>query len=529
MNKITVFWIEDNPIQTNEEEINGKKYPKFLHTDCFTYCIFQHPKQVDEYLSMISKLNGNTSSLAKKCQGALPDIVVFDYKLSEAFKNNTNALSYTDDDHYAYLISKSASHKLKETFDNLFKTQELFLDTNDVRSGLYMADKFKSELKAEKMLPDDEFGLYCGIAIIREFKEYITVGVPATINKADKTTMSYNSLFYEWLNSYDLKGAIERPIPAEKDKIKDWTYILNFSAELLRKRIETQIGLSKITINLPQLMKCAETIPKTLEQRIFTFESIYGERHLPLDGLFIDVDIENRDQAILEWIKGKDEQYPGLLGILASATKIDVPEINNAKLKYKEIYDTYKEKFLERILLSDFSKREMENILGNYKELFDKLKLKYSIAENGEIHEDHLCSIERLFNNKELKESQKKQQEFRLTVLMLMTKLWIDHQFGNADNSEISLTKEDYYYVLNPIVNAPGSVSNPLTLLMHSDIPGSTFMDSFQKFLKRSYANIPESDWSNFKSWIKPGEQIFLKAFFQSDLYDLKKLPDWLS
>jgi hypothetical protein len=528
MNKITVFWIEDNPIQTNEEEINGKKYPKFLHADFFAYCIFQHPKQVDEYLSMISKLNGNTSLLAEKCQGALADIVVFDYKLSEAFKNNTNALSYTDDEHYAYLISKSASHKLKKTFDSLFKTQKLFLDTNDVRNGLYMADKFKTEIRAEKMLPDDEFGLYCGIAIIREFKEYITVGVPATINKADKTTMSNNSLFYEWLNSYDLKGAIERPIPT-MEKVKDWSEILNFSADLLRKRIETQIGLSKITINLPQLMKYAESLPETLEKRIFTFESTYGERHLPLDGLFIDVAIEKRDKAILEWIKGKDEQFPGLLGILATATKIDVPEINNAKLKYKEIYDTYKEKFLERILLSDFSKRETEGLLGNYKELLDKLKLKYSIEANGEIHEDHLCSIELLFNNKELKKSQNKQQELRLTILMLATRLWIDHQIGNTGNSEISLSKEDYYYVLNPIVNAPGSVTNPLTLLMHSDIPGSTFMDSFQKFLKRSNANIPESDWSNFMVWIKPGEQIFLKAFFQSDLYELKKLPDWLS
>jgi len=532
MNKITVFWIEDNPIIDNCEEINGVKIPKLIHKDFFNYCLFQHPKEVEEYLTMICKLTDdeNTSHLADNCPIALPDIVVFDYKLSDNLNTrNSNALLYSNADHLNFIKNTSANLKIKEYFPKSFNSKVLFIERDDVLNGNYSGDEFAKELHASSLQDDDEFGLYCGIAILREFKDYVTCGIPATINKADKSTMKYNSLFYEWLNSYDLKGAIERPDKSSKS----WTEILNFSIKIYRKRIENQINSSKIIINLSQLMNYVEALPIDQEQRIFSFESVYGERHLPLDGLFIDmVDIEQRDHAIMEWIKGKDnfdDNKHNLLGILSTTTSIHVPEINNAKLKYKGIYDTYKGKFLERILLSDFSRRDKESLLGNYKELFDNLKLKYCIAENGEIHEDQLCSIERLFNNKELKESQKKQQELRLTVLMLATRLWIDHQIGNADNSEISLTKEDYYYVLNPIVNAPGSVSNPLTLLMHCDIPGSTFMDSFQKFLKRSCANIPESDWSHFKGWIKPGEQKVLKAFFQSELFNLKKLPDWLS
>ena len=95
-NKLTIFWIEDNPIQSNVERKNGKQYPKFLHEEFISYCLFQHPKQVEEYLSMLSVLNSKTHSLAEKCQYVIPDIIVFDYKMADAFKNNQHSLSYYD-------------------------------------------------------------------------------------------------------------------------------------------------------------------------------------------------------------------------------------------------------------------------------------------------------------------------------------------------------------------------------------------------------------------------------------------------
>ena len=113
---------------------------------------------------------------------------------------------------------------------------------------------------------------------------------------------------------------------------------------------------------------------------------------------------------------------------------------------------------------------------------------------------------------------------------MLVTRLWIDHQIGNADNPDISLTKEDYYYVLHPIENNH-KAQNKLLLMMHDKVntPESKYMEKFQTFLKNNKTAIPDSDWNNFKLWVKPGEQKILKAFFQSELFILKKLPDWLS
>ena len=301
MNRITIFWIEDNPIQNNVDIVKGKEYPKLFHENLFDYCIFQHPKQVEEYLSLMNALNGRVKFLAIKCQGALPDIIVFDYKLSEAFTNNNNALSYTDDDQYKFLKDTSASHKIKEVFPDI-TNEVLFLDRSDVRDGLYMGDKFKSEIKADKILQDDEFGLYCGITILREFKEHASVGVPATINKFEKSAMSYNSLFYEWVNSYDLKGAIERPVKI--DEVKNWSKILEFSTDLLRKRIVIQVESGKIQLDLQQLIDLnSGKFPAfdNHDERIFTFTSVYGTRHLPLDGLFIDTGLPERDEAIKNW------------------------------------------------------------------------------------------------------------------------------------------------------------------------------------------------------------------------------------
>jgi hypothetical protein len=553
MNKITVFWIEDNPIQNNKTKIDGKVYPKLIHSDLFTYCIFQHPKQVREYLSLIHKLNTESSTLAEKCKEALPDIVVFDYKLSEAFKTNTNALSYTDDDHYDFLKSKSASHKLKVDFNALRKKEKLFLDHSDVRNGLYSQDNFKAEIKAGEILSDDEFGLFCGISIVREFKEYIAVGVPATINKADKTTMSYNSIFYEWINSYDLKGAIERP--AKPDEMKDWAKILDFSADLLRKRILAQMQLGKITVNLPQLLAWVTDKPSEKEEieqekRLFTFESIYGVRHLPLDGLFIDEDVSVRDNAIKTWIKS-----------ILSTYQRNISTIDSAINKYSDIYSIFQKYFTDRILLSYFSKKEQDildltsKIKGSsneeeckrleaeidnltnfftknnneYQEEYNRLKEEFEVVDGEITNTSRLCSVQQVYSS--FTGNNKKDfptQEARLLVLLLVTRLWIDYQITNEEKPLYTLDTEDFYNVLNPVVN---NNYTGLVLHMHSregELSLSYYMETFQKYLKnKKYFGInTKSVWSFV--WIDDGEKLILKSFFQKELAGLSNKPEWL-
>lgn len=493
MSKITVFWIEDNPIIKNEETIDGLKYPKFLHTENFNYFLFQHPKQVDEFLSMISEAAASsvTAYLAEKCPSALPDIVVFDYKLFDAFSRNNNALQYANESHYAFLKEKSASHRLKETFDYLFKTKILFLDTEDVKNGRYMGDKFKAEFKADNIQADDEFGLYCGITTIREFKEYITIGVPATINKVDKTTMSYNSLFYEWINSYDLKGAIERP--AKEEEMKDWSKILDFSAVLLRKRIETKIQIGKATPDYSQLNALAES--KIPNERIFSFETIYGKRDLPLDGLFIDVtDIAEQNTKIAEWAKGILNKLPISNAIIKKADETT-----------KTLWKAYIDFFEDRIVLSDYTIRS-SSLNKVEQERLKGAKEKLGVNSDNLIEQE--CSIQKLL---EKEKGNDKKSIIRLTFLMSTTKAAIklekQSRESKFDAKYYALTDEEYVNLLFPKVN----FKTPLLLSMNLEKDKSGHIEAQTTWLvnnlRSTESKVTLSTLFQIGEWILKGER----------------------
>ena len=509
MNKITVFWIEDNPIIKNEETITGLKYPKFLHTENFNYFLFQHPKQVDEFLSMISEAaaSGASTHLAEKCPSALPDIVVFDYKLFDAFSRNNNALQYANENHYAFLKEKSASHRLQETFDNLFKAKTLFLDTEDVKNGRYMGDKFKTEFKADTIQADDEFGLYCGITLIREFKEYITVGVPATINKVDKTTMSYNSLFYEWVNSYDLKGAIERP--AKEEEMKDWAKILEFSANLLRTRIATQIQTGKATPDYSQLNALAEgNIP---DERIFSFETIYGKRDLPLDGLFIDVtDKTEQNKKITEWTNGILNKLP-----LTNAV------IKKSKETATTLWNTYLNEFEDRIVLSDYSSRN-GSLKTTETAYLEEVKTRLGVnPQTGLIVNE--CSI------KTLLQSEKDKNVKRLTFLVVVTNATIELEKqrveSNFNEKYAAFTTYEYVNILFPKVNFKSSV-----LLSMNVTDKDKQTETERKWLSDNLTidkenKVTVGDIFQIEKWILKGEKEILKSLFYKDS---KYFPQWL-
>lgn len=513
MNEITIFWIEDNPIQTNNDEINGKEYPKFLHKNFFSYCIFQHPKQVEEYLSMVNKLNGTTASLAEECHRALPDIIVFDYQLAQAISGSNAGLKYTDNDHYEYLKSTSASHQLKKTFNDLFEKETLFLDTDDVRNELYKADKFKAEINAEEILSDDEFGLYCGISIVREFKEYITVGVPATINKVDKKrTMSYNSLFYEWINSYDLKGAIERP--AKREEMKDWSKILEFSANLLRTRIATQIQTGKATPDYSQLNALAEgNIP---DERIFSFETIYGKRDLPLDGLFIDItDKTEQNTKITEWTNGILNKLP--------LTNTVIKKSNETATT---LWNTYLNEFEDRIVLSDYSSRK-ERLNAAETAYLKEVKTRLVVNPTTGLIADER-SIQTLLNKED-------SSIIRLTTLITISQAAIELEKQRVESGFNEkyppLTADEYFNILYPKANLGTKKSQTILLPMNfsSTEEKDSAMDSAKKWLMRGLATddckVKQGDVFQFESWILKGEKEILKSLFYKDS---KYFPQWL-
>jgi hypothetical protein len=512
-NKLTVFWIEDNPIQSNVERKGNKQYPKFLHEEFITYCLFQHPKQVEEYLSMICALKSTTYALAEKCQNALPDIIAFDYKMADAFDNNQHALSYYDKDHSAYLQSKSASHKLKETFEKQFESQTLFLDRDDVKGLEYGGDEFKEEFKAEEIQLDDEFGLYCGITIVREFKEYITVGVPATINKADKTgTMSYNSLFYEWINSYDLKGAIDRP--ANVNEMKDWSKILDFSAKLLRKRIETQIQTSKATPDYSQLNTLAEG--KIPNERIFSFETIYGKRDLPLDGLFIDItDKAEQNTKIAEWANGILNKLPVTNAIIKKANETATT-----------LWNTYLNEFEDRIVLSDYSSR-LRSLNTTETAYLEEVKIRLDVnPKTGLIANE--CSIQTLLSKED-------SSIIRLTTIIAISKAAIELEKQRVESGFNEkyppLTADEYFNVLYPKANLGEKTAKTVLLPMNfSDkTEKDKAMDNSKKWLMRGLTKndciVKQGDIFQFEKWILKGEKEILKSLFYKDS---KYFPQWL-
>lgn len=583
--KLTVFWIEDNPIQSNVQRVNSKQYPKFLHEEFITYYLFQHPKQVEEYLSMINVLKNTTHSLAEQCQNALPDIVAFDYKMADAFNNNQDALSYYDNDHRTYLQSKSVSHKLKEIFEEQFKSQTLFLDREDVKNLEYGGDGFAKEIKASKIQLDDEFGLYCGIAIVREFKEYITVGVPATINKADKAgTMSYNSLFYEWINSYDLKGAIDRP--AKADEMKDWSKILSFSVDHLRKRIVSQIKTGKATPDYSQLNALAEgNIP---EERVFSFETIYGKRNLPIDGLFIDksevIESQSKEDFIqfvrqkkkaleeLNTKKGKLEnsintdkktmeektklkkQLKETLSLLSETQRkiehlenfskternleiwrfanvilselpFGIPVINRAIETATTLWETYVTEFEDRIVLSDYISRS--GLTSIEKTYLKEVKARLGVNATGLIASE--CSIQTLLSDEE------NNNTVRLTALIVVTRAAIELEKqrveSNFNEKYPPLMPDEYFNVLFPKANLGKAGSKTVRLPMNfsNKEEKDDAMDSAKKWLMRRLSalesQVKQADIFQFEKWILKGEKEILKSFFYKDS---SYYPYWL-
>lgn len=539
-NKLTIFWIEDNPIQSNVERKNGKQYPKFLHEEFISYYLFQHPKQVEEYLSMINVIKNTTPAWAEKCQNALPDIVVFDYKMADAFKNNQHALSYYDNDHNIYLQAKSVSRKIKDTFENQFKNQILFLDRNDVKEFEYGGDEFKKEIKASDIQLDDEFGLYCGIAIVREFKEYITVGVPATINKADKAgTMSYNSLFYEWINSYDLKGAIDRP--ANADEMKDWSKILNFSSNLLRKRIETQLQSNKITLNLAQLLAWTNQNPSDEEKeiitkRIFTFQTEYGVRHLPLDGLFIDEPTDKRDEAIKTWI-----------GTLLST--FQTKEYLSAKKVSKTLIDAYKGLMVEhRLRLSELAIKlcngetllqKEEDDLNNVKSEFDITDSDIEKIKKRDIKNINISSS-KIFDFRDLTKD-KSALEKRLVVLFTELRMYTAWQEFKKKNENSTYNQD----ILSLLSSGPTFVElraalypvakNPLILDYHREqlndksILNKNLFESWEKPIGEHLNKDAIYSKKEYPIGLTEGEKVLSRSFALEIGLEGDNFPEWLN
>lgn len=499
MHKINIFWIEDNPVQSNTFEVDGVKFPSFAITlgdkALFSFRLFQHPVEVYEYLLLVNELNerGLAARMGGECWAALPDVVVFDYKLSDNFSttNLRGGILYLDEASHKFLQEHSVSMELKKSFADEFAGRKLFIEREDVQEGNYNSDEFKDAINAKSVSNlDDEFGLYAGIAIIREFKDYITIGVPATLNKTDKSVISANSLFYEWLNTYDIKDAIERPDRGGKK----WDDILQFALPLLRRRIEKQVKTGKVTPSYDQLVALSRG---GSEEGVFSFHSAYGERHLPVAGLFID-----KSETAAEWAVKLLEQLPE-----------NNPDIHRAVGVSDELWGVFCEDFGKRIDLSDYTFRK-DNLTADEQAKFDQLKKEFC-GEAGVTIEVQR-SIQESFISK-----RSNQATVRLAVLHLVTRAAIEMNKLKkvAPHRELygELTPDENFNLLFPKV----TFGDHLLLPMHAGARKDGMIEARRVWLKRNILTDQDTkaktQWHEFESWITAGEKRLLKSIFFSD------------
>lgn len=568
MEKINIFWIEDNMLfgsaKGASDRIKDWK-EKLPDNNLFELTLFQNPIEIKEYLELKTSII-TTDDMLERCPHNVPDIVVFDYKLSDSFKaSNDNAFDY----HHNEFSSRRAS----ERFINSYNELSNFNQFSGVQSD---ADKIKSfardisKKEGEISNLDDEFGLFCGLSIIREFKDFITCGVPASVFKSERGVMNHNSAFYEWLNEYDLKDALDKDKRESKDLKNN---IIPFAVKLLRKRIITQIKNKSIIINLDSLQtnlnfyKDTNNISQIYNSSL-GFDSNYGYKELCFKALFNDCSLDqnlqsdkkteilneieneiifikkntkitNKDKELLlnelcnkksaiEFTTELQFEVWVFLNDILESLQIKNYELNNINEACSKLWNAYLNDFESRIELSDLYVRlkNKENLSTLELNILENHLSKFKVDHDDKIDKTEVVSIENFrFASNQLK----------LIVGILVTRFHIEMikritKFG-VRNIYSQPDEIDIYIILNPINNSSNgqNLIHPIHL-MGKDMPeqskkfGPTIIGDFGTKLSRKGMGESSSKFYQM-CWFENREKAIIKSFFSKDK---KYYPNWL-
>lgn len=564
--KINVLWIEDNPAidgltvaeLQNRDGVDFGGLPdtilvpaiefpvdseKFDYHKYFNLQLLQHPEEIREYISMCLEVEDKRGPKALgNVNHVVPDIVPFDYKLSPNIKINivskeTGSIKYTPitrklREYY------NPNYKLLYAFkDSLFEGKTLELDKVDEYDNADFIRKInrllERNLEREKKdsinLQEDDMGLYAGVSITRQFRNHITVGLPVTANKDNIEILTAHAKYFEWLNEYDLGSMFRR----SKKGSKKWSDIISEAVQQLRERIKVQVEAGKIQLDLTQMIKLSSgDFPKfgKDEERIFTFTSIYGTRHLPLDGLFIEKDAgEDRDSAIRIWANELIEILVEKAGEKGTELKFYAQALEGvntlwsaigsqrAKLRFELSYLTHRKKetelteeetsqlsFLRAFFLIKETKKgdtirnscefrdfkSFSIITKRFIVFFAVVKLWHLYSLFITAYEDVFKEIDDTFTGLEEKEKNKKKK---------LEKKKKPRNFGILRQKP---SKDELSYFLFPIL------ANPIVMYEHeqNDKPLTKHLDNDLEL-----GNIPDDlDMSGI---IKQGEKVFITDF----------------
>jgi len=549
INKIQVLLIDDLPtfalkrakdtslkdVKPFQKESEVPFIAQKPYSDFFELRWIQNKEDLQLYKKLCTAIEDKHTSVdLGAIENAVSEIVLFDY-----------ALTGHEDASY---LSEDSDKNLLEQLVPTYNLQK-YWDDNNQNVALPIIEPiniYSSQIS--EGLNDDNIGCIGGIMAVTQFRNHPCVGI-ATSRKTDANIQGRDVQFLEALvkepNQFDFS------LRGDNSNL-NWETLLNNATKLLRQRIETLIQSNRITLSLAELLKFASQVPTKSIERSLTIESTYGTKNLPLDGLFIDVDANERDNAIKTWVKSILSTYKG-----------SISTIKDAIGKYDKIYAVFQKYFTDRILLSYFAKKEQDILelrdkiaaskdsdeiirlqteIDNltyfftkkdykYKEAYKRLKKDFEVVNSKISNSIVLCGVKQEYSsftghNKKVFPT----DEARLVVLFLVTRLWIDYQITNEENPLYNLDEEDYYNVLNPVVN---NNHTGVVLHMHcrkGELSLSYYMDTFQnRFMKKEeYFGIGKksSVWSF--DWIKDGEQQILNSLFQDKLSKLTNRPEWL-
>jgi hypothetical protein len=141
---------------------------------------------------------------------------------------------------------------------------------------------------------DDNLGCYAGGLIFCVFSDHPCAPVALTAKGSNKT-LGTEAAFFEWMLDPESHGAFG----AKARKGATWTQLLSAGVNALRTQIEQLAKASMVQISLQDLLALA----LNGHHPILTVRSRYGRRHLPTDGLFIDIAPSSQHQEAEKWAK----------------------------------------------------------------------------------------------------------------------------------------------------------------------------------------------------------------------------------
>jgi hypothetical protein len=565
MNKIKILLIDDNPTFARLGELNkgdGKEEFKILlgkdnlsekdetilldykdtlplllnfeeGIDFFEFKWIHSEFAAKEYYNAMNFLESKYDYKQAERVGFIPDIVVFDYDLGNVSIPKPRSLDNSD-------LKKvlDPCHELRsylETEKNVINGEE----ENNKKTKRYELTQGVLDNKTSTIR--NRLGLYCGALIVSRYKQDMPCcGVPCTyVNKDDIDGSDPG--FVEWFLNEKFPPGIRT------EEGKAWKKITNVAMPIYRASILELIKLNKIHVNLNELIKLldGDFLPSKNRERKFTFHSIYGNRELPLDGLFIDINttpatgippelqsilngdsITEREIAIWKFAK---EIFDIRVSEANLGKNIGHNEIKQALEIAESLWNAYTgELFEDRYKLSDYTYRNSELNNEDRKD-YNSLLEKY--ANGNSINKSKKVSILEKSGSPSI---------IKLAILHLILKAEIRFKELFALNQKDDykpLSEEEMYYLLNPFQS--GDLILPIHYLngVSLEVPKTVKKYHDNNLLKtlsekigtpRNQKDFYSFNWideSTGENWISEGRKILLRSLFndKEEFY-----PDWL-